>query len=196
LTRLETQFHGLDTDRDPVCLLPRKHQRLGDFQRDKRTETGADREIGAGSGRAEKPIKNELARLADHWPELDRRKFGDGAGILMHVVEAKQHEPEASVRPNRPLEFVHRRRHGGRSHLERVLPTAAIIDSQSTKTAGTGDPRRYDGGRKDAGRKWHLIVDTMAWLLAVVVPAADWTDQHGVLLVLQALRLADTLPQT
>lgn len=58
--------------------------------------------------------------------------------------------------------------------------------------AGTGGPRRYDGGRKDAGRKLHLIVDTMGWLLAVVVHAADWPDQNGVFLVPQALRLADT----
>jgi putative transposase len=62
--------------------------------------------------------------------------------------------------------------------------------------AGTGGPRRYDGGRKVSGRKRHLIVDTMAWLLAVVVFAADWPDQNGVFRVPQALRLADTLPQT
>ena len=58
--------------------------------------------------------------------------------------------------------------------------------------AGTGGPRRYDGGRQDTGRKLHLIVDTMGWLLAVVVHAADWPDQNGVFLVPQALRLADT----
>jgi hypothetical protein len=36
----------------------------------------------------------------------------------------------------------------------------------------------------------------MAWLLAVVVHAASWPDQNGAFLVPQALRLADTLPQT
>jgi transposase len=39
-------------------------------------------------------------------------------------------------------------------------PTAAIIDSQSAKTAEAGGPRGYDAGKKINGRKRHALVDT------------------------------------
>ena len=40
-------------------------------------------------------------------------------------------------------------------------PTAAIIDSQSPKTAEADGPRGYDGGKKVTGRKRQLVVDTL-----------------------------------
>jgi putative transposase len=58
--------------------------------------------------------------------------------------------------------------------------TAAVIDSQSAKTAGVGGPARgYDGGKRVKGRKRHVLVDVMGLVLAVCVHAADMQDRHG-----------------
>jgi transposase len=52
-------------------------------------------------------------------------------------------------------------------------PSAAVIDSQSAKTAGVGGPARgYDGGKRVKGRKRHILVDVMGLLLAVCVHGA------------------------
>ncbi len=48
-------------------------------------------------------------------------------------------------------------------------PSAAIVDSQSVHTAEGGDARGFDMGKRVAGRKRHIVVDTMGLLLAVVV---------------------------
>jgi putative transposase len=62
---------------------------------------------------------------------------------------------------------------------EKKAPTAAILDSQSVKTAGQGGPCGYDANKKIKGRKRHLLTDTLGWLLGVEITAADVQDREG-----------------
>jgi putative transposase len=56
--------------------------------------------------------------------------------------------------------------------------SAAILDSQSVKTAQKGR-NGYDAGKKIKGRKCHLAVDTLGLLLVVVVHWAGIKDGNG-----------------
>jgi transposase len=70
-------------------------------------------------------------------------------------------------------------------------PTAAIIDSQSVKSAEKGgaliDQPGYDAGKKIKGKKRHLLVDTMGLLLHAIVHAADIQERDGGILLLSTL---------
>jgi transposase len=67
-------------------------------------------------------------------------------------------------------------------------PSAAVLDSQSAKTAEAGGPRGYDAGKKVKGRKRHALVDTDGRALTLHVHPADIQDRDGAVPLLQASR--------
>jgi len=71
-----------------------------------------------------------------------------------------------------------------RSQGKRSRPTAAILDSQSVKSAGHGGVVGYDAGKRIKGRKRHLLVDTLGLILGVAVTPANTTERAGAQLLL------------
>jgi putative transposase len=59
-------------------------------------------------------------------------------------------------------------------------PSAASIDSQSIQAATQEkDAIGFDGKKKVKGRKRPMVVDTLGWIIAVVVTAAKVDDRQG-----------------
>ena len=72
--------------------------------------------------------------------------------------------------------FARRREAEGRDRD----PSAAVIDSQVVKTTLVGGPERgYDGAKRLAGRKRHILVDTGGLVLGAHVHAASLHDRDG-----------------
>lgn len=66
-------------------------------------------------------------------------------------------------------------------------PSAAVLDSQSVKSAEGGTELGIDVYKKTHGRKRHIVVDTLGLLLLVVVHSASVPDGNGGKATLQAL---------
>ena len=66
-------------------------------------------------------------------------------------------------------------------------PTGGALDSQSVK-APAALLRGFDGGKKIAGRKRHVAVDTDGRLLMIDPTAADISGSAGARTILDAIR--------
>lgn len=67
---------------------------------------------------------------------------------------------------------------------KRSRPTAAVLDSQSVKSANHSGKVGYDAAKCIKGRKRHLLVDTLGLVLGVAVTAASLAERAGAQVVL------------
>ena len=69
-------------------------------------------------------------------------------------------------------------------------PSAGIIDARSVRGASTvtNETKGYDAGKKISGRKVFGVVDTLGLLIAVIVVAANVSDNQGGIQAMDAAR--------
>jgi putative transposase len=78
-----------------------------------------------------------------------------------------------------------------REQVGRPATHTARLDSQSVKTCNPGEKQGYDAHKKVSGRKRHIAVDSMGFLLAVVVTAANVDDARAARELVETMRAHD-----
>jgi transposase len=78
------------------------------------------------------------------------------------------------------------RAHARESAGRRSRATAAIIDSQTVRSAGFAEEAGYDAGKKTKGRKRFIMVDTLGHILSILVTPADRPERDGAAEMLEA----------
>ncbi|MGI5336067.1 transposase [Streptomyces sp. CA-181903] len=63
-------------------------------------------------------------------------------------------------------------------------PSVGILDNQRLRATESGGRHGYDGGKKVAGIKRHLMVDTLGLVLVARVSPADVGDRDGAAVLL------------
>ena len=66
-------------------------------------------------------------------------------------------------------------------------PSLGLLDSQSVKSMSVTDCKGFDGNKKLTGRKRFILTDTLGFVLALVVTAANVGERAGAKLVLAKL---------
>ncbi len=137
------------------------------------------------------------ARLGGNKRSVDIRKVVDGLMYILSTGCQWRAIPKDLAKRSTVYDYFDRWDHDGTLTLmhhalyvqcrelvgREASPTAAVIDSQSVKSAEKGggriDPNGYDAGKKIKGMKRHIPVDTTGLLLHVIVHAADIQDRDG-----------------
>jgi len=72
---------------------------------------------------------------------------------------------------------------------KKPTPSVGIVDSQSVKACNLceGDVG-YDGGKKNKGRKRHIVMDTLGLVMIIVIHAANIHDSVGARAVMLSLK--------
>lgn len=68
------------------------------------------------------------------------------------------------------------------AHGRQEKTSFCIVDAQSVKNTDTAEEKGYDAGKKVAGIKRHIAVDTQGLPHAIAITTANVTDRGGALL--------------